>query len=117
MAPAVHPTAKGAIAPGARSPDETTAAMRLLVTGGSGFLGRFVLAKAARRGHSCVALARSEAAARTVAGYGATPLRADLDDTAGFAKALASEGIFASNGNFYAANVVERLGSFCSRAT
>ncbi len=34
-------------------------AMRLLVTGGSGFLGGYVLAEAARRGHSCVALARS----------------------------------------------------------
>ena len=34
-------------------------AMRLLVTGGSGFLGGYVLAEAARRGHSCIALARS----------------------------------------------------------
>ena len=33
--------------------------MRLLVTGGSGFLGQYVLAEAARRGHACVALARS----------------------------------------------------------
>ena len=40
--------------------------MRLLVTGGSGFLGGYVLAEAARRGHSCVALARSPSAARTV---------------------------------------------------
>ncbi|TVZ04626.1 SDR family oxidoreductase [Trebonia kvetii] len=41
--------------------------MRLLVTGGSGFFGGYVLAEAARRGHECVALARSSAAARRVA--------------------------------------------------
>jgi uncharacterized protein YbjT (DUF2867 family) len=57
--------------------------MRLLVTGGSGFLGRFVLAEAARRGHSCVALARSADAARAVTAGGATPLAGDLDDAAG----------------------------------
>jgi len=56
--------------------------MRLLVTGGSGFLGGYVLAEAARRGHSCVALARSAEAARTVAARGATPLPGDLDDAA-----------------------------------
>jgi nucleoside-diphosphate-sugar epimerase len=64
--------------------------MRLLVTGGSGFLGGYVLAEAARRGHACVALARSTAAARTVAARGATPLVGDLDD----GEALA--GVFAS---------------------
>ena len=37
--------------------------MRLLVTGGSGFLGGYVLSEAARRGHEMVALARSPAAA------------------------------------------------------
>jgi uncharacterized protein YbjT (DUF2867 family) len=64
--------------------------MRLLVTGGSGFLGRFVLAEAARRGHQCVALARSEAAARAVAVGGALPLAGNLDDPAGLAGAFAS---------------------------
>jgi uncharacterized protein YbjT (DUF2867 family) len=54
--------------------------MRLLVTGGSGFLGEFLLAQAARRGHSCVALARGPAAAATVAARGATPLTGDLGD-------------------------------------
>ena len=67
-------------------------AMRLLVTGGSGFLGGYVLAEAARRGHSCVALARSPAAARAVAARGATPLTGDLDDGA------ALTGVFASAG-------------------
>jgi uncharacterized protein YbjT (DUF2867 family) len=67
-------------------------AVRLLVTGGSGFLGRFVLAEAALRGHSCVALARSAAAARAVAIRGATPLPGDLDDPAGLARAFAAAG-------------------------
>jgi uncharacterized protein YbjT (DUF2867 family) len=54
--------------------------MRLLVVGGSGFLGGYVLREAARRGHQAVALARSQAAARAVAGHGAQPLAGDLDD-------------------------------------
>ena len=66
--------------------------MKLLVTGGSGFLGGYVLAEAARRGHACVALARSPAAARTVAARGATPLAGDLDEGA------ALDGVFASAG-------------------
>jgi uncharacterized protein YbjT (DUF2867 family) len=56
--------------------------VRLLVTGGSGFLGGYVLAEAARRGHEVAALARSNAAAATIAGRGATPLAGDLDDPA-----------------------------------
>jgi uncharacterized protein YbjT (DUF2867 family) len=54
--------------------------MRLLVVGGSGFLGGYVLREAARRGHQVLALARSPAAARTVTGNGARPLAGDLDD-------------------------------------
>jgi uncharacterized protein YbjT (DUF2867 family) len=56
--------------------------MRLLVTGGSGFLGGYVLAEAARRGHETVALARSDTAARTVARHGTQLLAGDLDDAA-----------------------------------
>jgi uncharacterized protein YbjT (DUF2867 family) len=62
------------------------------VTGGSGFLGGYVLAEAARRGHSCVALARSPEAARTVAARGATPLAGDLDDGAALAGHFANAG-------------------------
>ena len=53
--------------------------MRLLVTGGSGFLGGYVLREAARRGHQSVALSRSAAAAGIVAGLGAQPVTGDLD--------------------------------------
>jgi uncharacterized protein YbjT (DUF2867 family) len=54
--------------------------MRLLITGGSGFLGGYVLREAARRGHEAVALARSPVAARVVAGHGAQPLAGNLDE-------------------------------------
>jgi len=66
--------------------------MRLLVTGGSGFLGGYVLAEAARRGHSCVALARSSAAARTVAARGALPVSGDLDQDRALAAVFARAG-------------------------
>jgi len=53
--------------------------MRLLVIGGSGFVGRYVLREAARLGHQAVALARSPSAAQAVADCGAVPLAGDLD--------------------------------------
>lgn len=56
--------------------------MRVLVTGGSGFLGRHLLPRAIARGHQVVALARSSDAARVVAELGATPVAGDLDDPA-----------------------------------
>ncbi len=54
--------------------------MKLLVVGGSGFLGTYVLREAALRGHQTLALARSLEASRTVADHGAQPLAGDLDD-------------------------------------
>ena len=53
--------------------------MRLLVTGGSGFLGGYVLREAARRGHETIGLTRSTASAAVVAGRGAQPVSGDLD--------------------------------------
>jgi len=64
--------------------------VRLFVTGGSGFLGRFVLSEADRRGHRVVALARSAAAASAVTAVGAEPANGDLDDPAGLARVFAS---------------------------
>jgi uncharacterized protein YbjT (DUF2867 family) len=64
--------------------------MRLLVTGGSGFLGGYVLDEARRRGHEAVALVRSHTAAATVARHGAEPLTGDFDDPAGL------PGVFSS---------------------
>lgn len=53
--------------------------MRLLITGGSGFLGRHVLVEAVGRGHEVVALTRSAAAASVVTKLGARPVSGDLD--------------------------------------
>jgi uncharacterized protein YbjT (DUF2867 family) len=64
----------------------------VLVTGGSGFLGAFVLREAARRGHETVALARSEAAAAAVTALGAKPLTGDLNDTLSLADMFVTAG-------------------------
>jgi len=90
--------------------------MRLLVTGGSGFLGGYVLAEAARRGHSCVALARSAEAARTVVACGATAVTGDLDDGAALADVFASAGCdalvnLASLGFGHASSIVRAASS------
>lgn len=66
--------------------------MRILVTGGSGFLGGYVLAEAARRGHETVALARSDKAGRRVARFGARPVPGDLDQPAGLGEAFRAAG-------------------------
>jgi uncharacterized protein YbjT (DUF2867 family) len=69
--------------------------MRLVVTGGSGFLGGFVLREALRRGYEVAALARSPAAARRVQDLGARPVPGDLS-AAGPAGAAALAEAFAA---------------------
>ena len=64
--------------------------MRLLITGGSGFLGGYVLREASRRGHETVALARSPAAALAVAGLGAEPVAGNLDDAGQLSRLFAA---------------------------
>jgi nucleoside-diphosphate-sugar epimerase len=64
--------------------------VKLLVLGGSGFLGGYVLHAAARDGHQVLALARSAAAADTVAARGARPLAGDLGDPARLDEAFAA---------------------------
>jgi len=64
--------------------------MRLLVVGGSGFLGRYVLREAVRQGHHTLALARSLAAARMIQDNGACPIAGDLDDTRRLDEAFAA---------------------------
>jgi uncharacterized protein YbjT (DUF2867 family) len=66
--------------------------MRLLVTGGSGFLGRRVVATAIARGDKVIGLARSADAAGTLARLGAATVRADLDDPVGTRQAFAAAG-------------------------
>jgi uncharacterized protein YbjT (DUF2867 family) len=54
--------------------------MNILVTGGSGFLGGYVLPLLVAEGHEVSALARSATAAERVAAQGARPVLGDLDD-------------------------------------
>ncbi|WP_131785519.1 SDR family oxidoreductase [Protofrankia symbiont of Coriaria ruscifolia] len=56
--------------------------MRLVVTGGTGFLGRRVVADAIREGHHITGLARSAAAVRALERAGAQAVPGDLDDPA-----------------------------------
>jgi nucleoside-diphosphate-sugar epimerase len=55
---------------------------RAFVSGGSGFLGRTLIAELTARGVAVRALARSDAAAAAVRAAGAEPVRGDLDDRA-----------------------------------
>jgi nucleoside-diphosphate-sugar epimerase len=68
--------------------------MRVFITGASGHLGSAIVPELIAAGHDVVGLARSDAAAATVTGLGATALRGDLDDLDGLAKAAAaSDGV------------------------
>jgi nucleoside-diphosphate-sugar epimerase len=64
--------------------------MRVFVTGASGHIGLPVVRDLLAAGHSVVGLARSEAAAKTIAATGAKVRRGTLDDLDGL-KAAASE--------------------------
>ncbi|SNQ47400.1 conserved hypothetical protein [Frankia canadensis] len=64
--------------------------MRILVTGGSGFVGRRAVRHAVDAGHEVVGVARAEPAAATLRGLGARPVVGDLDDPPGLATAFAA---------------------------
>ena len=53
--------------------------MRILVTGGTGFLGRRIVARLVQSGHEIQALARSASSHRMLASMGATPVEGDLE--------------------------------------
>lgn len=63
--------------------------MRVFVTGASGWIGSATTTELLAAGHEVVGLARSEAAAATVAGLGAEVVRGSLEDLDGLGKAAA----------------------------
>src|SRR5580704_5036366 len=68
--------------------------MRIFVTGASGWIGSAVVPELIGAGHKVLGLARSDAAAKAVAGMGAEVLRGDLTDTDVLrAGALDSDGV------------------------
>jgi nucleoside-diphosphate-sugar epimerase len=68
--------------------------MRVLVTGASGHIASAVIPELVRNGHQVIGLARSDASASTVAGFGAEVLRGDLDDLDGLRiAASAADGV------------------------
>ncbi|WP_328455655.1 NAD-dependent epimerase/dehydratase family protein [Amycolatopsis sp. NBC_00438] len=64
--------------------------MKVFLTGGSGYVGRPAIRALIRHGHEVSALARSDAAARTVADLGARPVPGALTDPAVLRAAAAS---------------------------
>jgi dihydroflavonol-4-reductase len=61
----------------------------VFVTGGSGVIGSALVERLCKEGEEVVALARSDAAATTVAAIGAHPVRGDILDERGLASAMA----------------------------
>ena len=93
----------------------TAPALKLMVTGGSGFLGGYVLREAARRGHQVVALARSETAAGAVTALGARPVSGDLNDARSLVGAFTAAGCdvlvnLASLGFGHASAIIDAVG-------
>lgn len=64
--------------------------MRILLTGGTGYIGSAVLERLVARDHDVTAVVRSEASGEKVAGLGATPLLGDLTDTSWLTRQLAA---------------------------
>jgi dihydroflavonol-4-reductase len=63
--------------------------MRIVVTGGAGFIGRAVVERLAERGDSVVALIRNPARASHLERDGVTPVASNLEDQAALATAMA----------------------------
>jgi nucleoside-diphosphate-sugar epimerase len=75
------------------TPDDITSSgvlMRVFVTGASGHIASAVIPELLSHGHQVVGLARSDASAATVAGYGAEVHRGDLGGLEGLKEAAAA---------------------------
>jgi nucleoside-diphosphate-sugar epimerase len=84
--------------------------MRIFVTGASGWIGSAVVPELISAGHQVLGLARSDTAARAVAGLGAEVLRGDLNDTG-----VLRTGTLASDGVIHLAFVVPSVSEAATR--
>jgi nucleoside-diphosphate-sugar epimerase len=85
--------------------------MRIFVTGASGWIGSAVVPELISAGHQVLGLARSDAAAKAVAGMGAEVLRGDLNDTG-----VLRAGTLDSDGVIHLAFVVPSVSEAATRA-
>jgi nucleoside-diphosphate-sugar epimerase len=68
--------------------------MRVFITGASGHVGSALVPELLQHGHSVIGLARSDAAAARLTGWGAEVVRGDLDDVDGLhSAARAADGV------------------------
>jgi predicted dinucleotide-binding enzyme len=67
--------------------------MHVLVTGGTGHIGSYVIPELVAAGHEVTGLARSDAAAAAVAALGAKVRRGDISDLDGLKTAAESDGV------------------------
>jgi nucleoside-diphosphate-sugar epimerase len=64
--------------------------MKVLITGGSGYIGQATIRSLRKRGHDVAALVRSDAAAKTVADLGAVPIDGTITDAAAVHRAASA---------------------------